>query len=69
GYIYAHNNIKSYNINIDDYNNNYIIFGPGKYHIHTLYSSYELPNILDMDNFKICLGAYYSVINGKVIEI
>ncbi|HCT9443327.1 TPA: carbohydrate porin [Proteus mirabilis] len=69
GYIYAHNNIKSYTINSDDDNNNDIIFGPGKYNIHTLYSSYELPNILDMDNFKIYLGAYYSVINGKDIEI
>uniref|UniRef100_UPI001B391D01 carbohydrate porin n=1 Tax=Proteus mirabilis TaxID=584 RepID=UPI001B391D01 len=49
--------------------NNDVIFGPGKYNNHTLYSSYELPNILDMDNFKIYLSAYYSVINGKDIEI
>lgn len=52
GYIYAHNDIKSYALNYDSDIDNEVIFGPGKYDIHTLYTSYELPNILDMDNFK-----------------
>ncbi|MEY0949238.1 carbohydrate porin [Providencia manganoxydans] len=67
GYIYAHNDIKSYALNYDS--DIEVIFGPGKYDIHTLYTSYELPNILDMDNFKIYIGAYYSVIDGKDIEV
>ncbi|WP_336845413.1 carbohydrate porin, partial [Providencia rettgeri] len=33
------------------------------------YSSYELPNILNMNNFKIYLGAYYSVIDAKDIDV
>lgn len=69
GYIYAHNDIKSYALNYDSDIDNEVIFGPGKYDIHTLYTSYELPNILDMDNFKIYIGAYYSVIDGKDIEV
>lgn len=69
GYIYAHNDIKSYALNYDSNIDNEVIFGPGKYDIHTLYTSYELPNILDMDNFKIYIGAYYSVIDGKDIEV
>ncbi|MEX6424926.1 carbohydrate porin [Providencia manganoxydans] len=46
GYIYAHNDIKSYALNYDSDIDNEVIFGPGKYDIHTLYTSYELPNIL-----------------------
>lgn len=69
GYIYAHNDIKSYALSYEDNIDNEVLFGPGKYDIHTLYSSYELPKILDMDNYKIYLGAYYSVIDGKDIEV
>lgn len=69
GYIYAHNDIKSYALNYWSNVNNEVIFGPGKYDIHTIYSSYELPNILDMNNFKIYLGAYYSVIDAKDIDV
>lgn len=69
GYIYAHNDIKSYALNSENDINNEIIFGPGKYDIHTLYTSYELPDILDIDNFKIYLGAYYSTIDGKDIDV
>ncbi|MCK1144240.1 carbohydrate porin [Providencia stuartii] len=69
GYIYAHNDIKSYALNYDNNIDNEVIFGPGKYDIHTLYTSYELPDILDMNNFKIYIGAYYSVIDGKDIEV
>ncbi|WP_336845397.1 carbohydrate porin, partial [Providencia rettgeri] len=69
GYIYAHNDIKSYALNYWSNVNNEVIFGPGKYDIHTIYSSYELPNILNMNNFKIYLGAYYSVIDAKDIDV
>ncbi|MCW2258050.1 hypothetical protein M2263_004141 [Providencia alcalifaciens] len=69
GYIYAHNDIKSYALNYESTIDNEVLFGPGKYDIHTLYTSYELPNILDMNNFKIYLGGYYSVIDGKEIQV
>ncbi|AOR63818.1 carbohydrate porin [Pectobacterium wasabiae] len=65
GYIYAHNDIKSYqrgnDINIDQNE----VLRPGKYDIHTLFTSYELPNVLEIDNFKTYLGAYYSYMNGR----
>lgn len=65
GYIYAHNNIKDFNaINISTDPNSVLNSIPGKYDVHTLYASYELPRILDLDNYKIYLGAYYSKINA-----
>ena len=64
GYIFAHNDIKDFNENIISANPNSILnTTPGKYNIHTLYTSYELPKILELDNYKIYLGAYYSQIN------
>ena len=65
GYIYAHNDIKSYQVvnALDD--SQYDTLNPGRYNIHTVFTSYELPDILGMDNFKTYLGAYYSNINGK----
>ncbi|HHX8748595.1 TPA: carbohydrate porin [Morganella morganii] len=65
GYIYAHNDIKSYQVvnALDD--SQYDTLNPGRYNIHTVFTSYELPDILGMDNFKTYLGAYYSHINGK----
>ncbi|MEM8109610.1 carbohydrate porin [Morganella morganii subsp. sibonii] len=65
GYIYAHNNIKSYQVVNSADDSQYDILYPGKYNIHTVFMSYELPDILGMDNFKTYLGAYYSHINGK----
>lgn len=68
GYIYAHNDIKVYyqkSGNSSDQNDTYLTLNPGKYNINTVFTSYELPNILDMDNFKTYLGAYYSRIDGK----
>lgn len=65
GYIYAHNNIKDFNsANISTDTNAILNRILGKYDIHTLYASYELPRILDLDNYKIYLGAYYSKINA-----
>ncbi len=65
GYIFAHNDIKDFNIdNISADPNSVLNRVPGKYDIHTVYTSYELPKILDLDNYKIYLGAYYSRINA-----
>lgn len=65
GYIYAHNNIKDFNSSSISTDPNSILNSiPGKYDVHTLYVSYELPRILDLDNYKIYLGTYYSKING-----
>ncbi|QHQ17125.1 porin [Pectobacterium parmentieri] len=62
GYIYARNDIKYYQRNNNSDQDKAL--RPGKYDIHTVFTSYELPNILEMDNFKTYLGAYYSYING-----
>ncbi|HBO24609.1 MAG TPA: porin [Providencia sp.] len=64
GYIFAHNDIKDFNSDkISSDPNSVLNSTPGKYDIHTIYASYELPQILDLDNYKIYLGAYYSRIN------
>ncbi|MEQ4921999.1 carbohydrate porin [Proteus hauseri] len=65
GYIYAHNDIKAYDKKIIGNNDSYLTVNPGKYSINTVFASYELPNILGMDNFKTYLGAYYSHIDGQ----
>ncbi len=36
------------------------ILAPGRYDIHTIHTSWQLPNIMDMPNFNIYLGAYAS---------
>ncbi|WP_265723930.1 carbohydrate porin, partial [Providencia rustigianii] len=65
GYIYAHNDIQDFNADkISNDPNSVLNRAPGKYDIHTVYTSYELPQILDLDNYKIYLGAYYSKINA-----
>ncbi|OAT39165.1 carbohydrate porin [Proteus myxofaciens] len=65
GYIYAHNDIKKYYQKESGTDEAYLALNPGKYNINTVFASYELPNVLDMDNFKTYLGAYYSHIDGK----
>lgn len=62
GYIYAHNKIDSFNTadfiaNCDD---NCWIADPGNYDIHTIHASYLFPNVMNMKNFNIYLGAYAS---------
>ena len=63
GYIYAHNKIDEFNglINHDD---NDWFYNEGTYDIHTIHASYLIPNVMDMQNFNIYLGAYYSMINS-----
>lgn len=65
GYIYAHNDIKYYQRDTNLNPGQEKSLRPGKYDIHTIFTSYELPSILEMDNFKTYLGAYYSYINGR----
>lgn len=69
GYVYAQNNIKEYALNSSTPAGNEAIFGPGKYNIHTVYTSYRIPQILDIENFDIYLGSYYSTIRSHDIKI
>lgn len=63
GYIYARNNIEKFygsNHVTDDFINQ-----EGRYNIHTVHSSYHIPNVLDIESFNIYLGAYWSQINRE----
>ncbi|KAA9000440.1 porin [Affinibrenneria salicis] len=62
GYIYAKNDVKAFNVNnIDVTNASDLILG--KYAINTVHTSYRIRNVMDMDNFDIYLGAYWSRIS------
>ncbi|MFU0777497.1 MAG: hypothetical protein ACFWT4_04600 [Citrobacter braakii] len=63
GYIYAHNKIDEFNGLIDHDDNDWF-YNEGTYDIHTIHASYLIPNVMDMQNFNIYLGAYYSMINS-----
>ena len=61
GYIFAANDIKQYKPttstdNLDSADS----LGKGKYKIHTVNASYLISNVMDMDNFNIYLGSYWS---------
>lgn len=61
GYIFANNDIKKFNPENrikDGHINN-----KGKYKIHTVNTSYLINNVLDMDNFNIYSGTYYSLLD------
>ncbi|HHK5645413.1 TPA: carbohydrate porin, partial [Serratia marcescens] len=65
GYIYAHNNIKEFNtagIAADIHNP---LSEPGNYDIHTVHASYQIPNIMNMKNFNLYLGAYVSLLEAN----
>ena len=55
GYIFAANDIKQYKPTTSTDN-----LGKGKYKIHTVNASFLIPNVMDMDNFNIYLGSYWS---------
>ncbi|MDF7680301.1 carbohydrate porin [Enterobacteriaceae bacterium ESL0689] len=67
GYIYAHNKIDRFNISGINVvcGNNCAILTPGRYNIHTIHTSWQLPNIMDMNNFNIYLGAYASWLDSS----
>ncbi|KQN54367.1 MULTISPECIES: carbohydrate porin [unclassified Erwinia] len=62
GYIYAHNDIKAFNYGDSDNASGEAAI-MGKYSLHTLHSSYRFRNVMDMENFNVYLGAYWSRIN------
>ena len=62
GYIYAHNKIDDYagvTPGDDDWFDD-----AGTYDIHTIHASYQIPNVMEMPNFNIYLGAYWSKLQG-----
>ncbi|CBG90556.1 carbohydrate porin [Citrobacter rodentium] len=62
GYIYAHNKIDDYSGMVCD--NDCWINDEGTYDIHTVHASYQFANVMDMENFNIYLGAYYSALDS-----
>ncbi len=70
GYIYAHNKISEFNISglNRECDNECAILAPGNYDIHTVHTSWQLPNIMNMPNFNIYLGAYTSWLNSTAQE-
>lgn len=70
GYIYAHNKISEFNISglNRECDNECAILAPGNYDIHTIHTSWQLPNIMNMPNFNIYLGAYTSWLNSTAQE-
>lgn len=70
GYIYAHNKIDRFNmagVNADC-DSDCAILAPGRYDIHTLHTSWQLPEIMDLPNFNIYLGAYASWLDASASE-
>lgn len=63
GYVYAHNKINDYAGVICD--NDCWIKDEGTYNIHTFHASYQIPNVMNMQNFNIYLGAYYSLLDSN----
>lgn len=65
GYIYAHNKIDEFNNSnfMRNDNGDYAFDGAGKYSVHTVHTSYLIPNIMDMQNFNLYLGAYASMLD------
>lgn len=62
GYIYAHNKIDEYSGVVCD--DDCWINDEGTYDIHTIHASYQFANVMDMQNFNIYLGSYYSVLDS-----
>lgn len=64
GYIYAHNNINDYaGVICKD---GCWVNDEGTYSIHTFHTSYHIPDVMNMPNFNIYLGAYYSILDSTV---
>lgn len=63
GYIYAHNTIDDY-AGVIKHDKDDWIYNEGTYDIHTIHASYLIPNVMNMKNFNVYLGAYYSMINS-----
>lgn len=59
GYIYAKNDVQEFNVNNIDVSSD-SDFILGKYDINTVHASYRIRNVMEMDNFDVYLGAYWS---------
>ncbi|MDU3716629.1 MAG: carbohydrate porin [Klebsiella michiganensis] len=70
GYIYAHNKIDQFNMSgvNAECDSDCAILAPGRYDIHTIHTSWHLPNIMDMPNFNIYLGAYASWLDSSAAK-
>ncbi|EEW8593757.1 porin [Escherichia coli] len=62
GYIYAYNKIDEFSGVVCD--NDCWIDDEGTYNIHTIHASYQFANVMDMENFNIYLGTYYSILDS-----
>lgn len=62
GYIYAHNKIDDFEGVVCD--DDCWINNEGTYDIHTIHASYQFANVMDMQNFNIYLGLYYSILDS-----
>ena len=60
GYIYAHNDIEYFNSANAGVVTSGILTSPDKYDVHTIHTSYKIANIMDMNNFNLYFGAYWS---------
>ena len=66
GYIYAHNKIEQFDQRgLAECEDGCWITDTGTYDIHTVHASYQIPNIMEMQNFNIYLGTYWSWLNEK----
>ncbi|WP_442801606.1 carbohydrate porin [Serratia rubidaea] len=64
GYIYAHNTIKEFSTDGMAAQIDNPLSEPGRYDIHTIHASYQIPNIMAMPNFNLYLGAYASMLEA-----
>ena len=58
----AHNKIDEFSGVVCD--NDCWIDDEGTYNIHTIHASYQFANVMDMENFNIYLGTYYSILDS-----
>lgn len=60
GYTYAYNKIDQFNITeaTSKCGGDYAILAPGRYDIHTLHTSWRLPDIMATPNFNTYLGTH-----------
>ncbi|KER01660.1 carbohydrate porin [Photorhabdus temperata] len=65
GYIYAHNNIETFNTDDMTARIDHPFSEPGKYDINTIHMSYLIPDIMNMQNFNLYLGAYVSMLEAN----
>lgn len=72
GYIFAHNDIEYFNSANAGVITSGILTSPDKYDVHTIHTSYKIANVMDMNNFNLYLGAYWSKLevaeNNKVVN-